>query len=169
LTLDRLAAAWRGLLDFPGLAAMQNIHPLIVHFPIVFLSTAALLYWVAALSRIERLGWAAFWMLAAGAATATIAVWSGLNAGAGVMVAPSVRQHILNHHKQLMLATWAMSLGLLVWASFARPMPQRVRALFVIALLVMIVTLMHGVDYGGWMVFGYNAGGSLPQPIEFDH
>jgi hypothetical protein len=34
--------------------------------------------------------------------------------------------------------------------------------LFVMAGLVVI-----GADFGGWMVYGYNAGGSLPQPIEF--
>jgi hypothetical protein len=26
---------------------------------------------------------------------------------------------------------------------------------------------VKGADYGGWMVYRYNAGGSLPQPIEF--
>jgi hypothetical protein len=24
-----------------------------------------------------------------------------------------------------------------------------------------------GADYGAWMVYSYNAGGSMPQPIEF--
>jgi hypothetical protein len=34
-------------------------------------------------------------------------------------------------------------------------------------MLLMAAILVKGADYGGWMVFGYNAGGSLPQPIEF--
>jgi hypothetical protein len=31
----------------------------------------------------------------------------------------------------------------------------------------MAIALIKGADYGAWMVYGYNAGGALPQPIEF--
>jgi hypothetical protein len=83
------------------------------------------------------------------------------------MLAPSVRQHILVHHKQFMLAALGLSIVLGLWAWIARPMPRRGRVLFMIGLLVMTAILAKGADFGGWMVYGYNAGGSLPQPIEF--
>jgi hypothetical protein len=46
-------------------------------------------------------------------------------------------------------------------------MPRVGRAGFLLLLLAMTAILVRGADYGGWMVFGYNAGGSLPQPVEF--
>ncbi len=106
-------------------------------------------------------------MLALGTLGAALAVWTGLRAGAGVMVAQSVRDHILIHHKQLMIAVFAMSLGLSAWAITARPMPRRGRAGFVVLMVAMALLTATGADYGAWMVYGYNAGGELPQPIEF--
>jgi uncharacterized membrane protein len=168
LALDQRGAALRELLNFPGAASMQNLHPLVVHFPIVFLISATVLYLIALLMRREQWAQAAFWMLMAGAAAATLGIWTGLRAEDSVMVAPTVRMHILIHHKHLMVATWIMSIVLAGWAIAARPFPRRGKLLFILLLIVMTGTLVHGVDYGGWMVFGYNAGGSLPQPIEFD-
>jgi len=78
-----------------------------------------------------------------------------------------VRARVLLQHEQLMLPAWGLSLGLLAWAILAPPMPRRGGFVFLALLLVMAGVLIKGADYGGWMVFGYNAGGSLPQPIEF--
>lgn len=151
----------------PGEQGLQNIHPLLVHYPIAFLTGAILIYFVALIARRESLEWMALWMLALGSITAAMAVWSGLRAGDGVMVAPSVREHILVHHKHYMIATFVLSAILFAWGVAARPMPRRGRAAFFILLLAMGAILIKGADYGGWMVYGYNAGGSLPQPIEF--
>jgi hypothetical protein len=83
------------------------------------------------------------------------------------MIAPSVRSHILVYHEWSMLAVLALSIVLAAWALLARPMPRKGRIGFMLGLALMTVILAKGADYGGWMVFGYNAGGSLPQPIEF--
>ncbi|MGH7880015.1 MAG: DUF2231 domain-containing protein [Candidatus Binataceae bacterium] len=157
----------RHLLEFPGVAVLQNSHPLIVHFPLAFLTGATAVYLAAAIARRESWAWAAFWMLALGALGATAAVRTGLAAGHSVMIAPSVRAHLLIHHEHLMLTAWGLSLILLAWAIIARPMPRRGAFIFLALLLVMTAALVKGEDYGAWMVFGYNAGGSLPQPIEF--
>jgi heme A synthase len=106
-------------------------------------------------------------MLALGTLGAGAAVWTGLRAGEGVMIAPSVRDHILVFHRALMLIVFALSLALCLWALSARPMPRRGRSAFVVLLFVMTALLAIGADFGGWMVYSYNAGGSLPQPIEF--
>src|SRR5216684_6268334 len=157
----------RHLADFPGVAVMQNLHPLVVHFPIAFLSGATLMYFAAWLARREALAWTGLWMLALGAVGASIALRTGLAAGESVMVAPSVRAQILIHHEHAMVTVWALSIALLAWALIARPMPRRGLLGFLALLILMTLTLAKGADYGGWMVFGYNAGGSLPQPIEF--
>jgi uncharacterized membrane protein len=157
----------RHLLGFPGVAVLQNLHPLMVHFPIAFLTGATALYLGAAITRREPWAWVALWMLALGALGATAAVRTGLAAGQSVMVAPAVRARVLLQHEHMMLTAWVLSLALLVWAILAPPMPKRGALIFLALLLVMAGVLTKGADYGGWMVFGYNAGGSLPQPIEF--
>lgn len=83
------------------------------------------------------------------------------------MIAPSVKEHLLLYHKRIMLAVMALSAALTIWASIARPMPRRGRVAFMILLLAMVALVAKGADYGGRMVYDYNAGGSLPQPIDF--
>jgi uncharacterized membrane protein len=165
--MEGMAARARELLQFRGLEALQNIHPLVVHYPVALLSLSALLYVGAWVSRRESWAWTALWMLTLGTLGAALAVWTGLRAGAGVMVAQSVRDHILIHHKHVMVAVFAMSAALSAWAIIARPMPQRGRAGFVALMVAMALLLAAGADCGAWMVYGYNAGGNLPQPIEF--
>jgi uncharacterized membrane protein len=155
------------LFRLPGASSLQNIHPLIVHFPIALLTVALLVYVMSWILRRPDWAWVALWMLALGTAGAAFAVWTGLRAEEGVMIAPSVREHILVHHKHFMITVLVLSVMLTAWALAARPMPSRGRTLFIVMLLALTFCIIRGADYGGWMVFGYNAGGSLPQPIEF--
>lgn len=89
---------------FPGAQHLQNPHPLIVHFPIAFLTGAALIYLLAWVVRKESWAWTALWLLALGALSAVAAVATGLYAEPGVMVADSVRMELLVPHKRFMLA-----------------------------------------------------------------
>ena len=161
-----MAVRARELFQFRGLEAVQNLHPLVVHFPVALLTLATLLYVVAWASKRDAWAWPALWMLAIGTLAAAVAVWTGLRAGDGVMVAESVREHILIHHKQVMIAAFAMSVLLSAWALYAPPMPQRGRLIFLALAVVMASLIAKGADYGAWMVYGYSAGGTLPQPIE---
>src|SRR5579859_3221457 len=95
-----MAARARELFQFRGFAAVQNFHPLVVHYPVALLTLAALLYVGAWMFRRESWAWPALWMLALGTLGAGLAVWTGLRADTSVMVAESVRGHILIHHKQ---------------------------------------------------------------------
>jgi uncharacterized membrane protein len=155
------------LAHFRGAGSLQNIHPLIVHYPIAFLTASVLIYLLAWILRRELLESLGLWLLSLGTLSAGAAVYTGWSGSEGVMIALSVREHILEYHKWLMLAVFGLSTALTVWALLARPMPRRGRMLFVIGLMLMTLMLAKGADYGGWMVFGYNTGGSLPQPIEF--
>ncbi len=84
------------------------------------------------------------------------------------MVSLSVRDQLLRHHKQLMLAASAVTGVLIVWAIAARPMPARGRYVFLAGLLLVILLMAAGADFGGRMVYDYNAGGNAcPQPIDF--
>jgi len=162
-----MTADVRDLFKLPGLDALQNLHPLVVHFPIALLTMAALLYLVACGWKRDAWAWPALWMLTIGTLGAALALWTGLRAGAGVMVAESVRDHILIHHEHLMIVVFAMSVALTAWALLTPPMPRRGRVVFVALMVVLASLIVKGADYGAWMVYGYNAGGALPQPIDF--
>jgi uncharacterized membrane protein len=160
------AAFWH-LAQFRGAQGLQNLHPLLVHYPIAFLTVSVPIYFLAWILRSESLELIGLWLLGLGTLGAAAAACTGLLGSEGVMVAPSVREHILVYHKWLMLAVLALGILLAGWALRARPMPRKGRVCFMIGLVLMALVLTKGADYGGWMVYGYNAGGSLPQPIEF--
>jgi uncharacterized membrane protein len=152
----------------PGVQHIQNVHPLVVHFPIAFLMGAALFYFLALIFRKDTLATTAFLLLILGAFSACVAAGSGLYAEDGVMVSLSVREHLLEHHEQLMLATTGLSIALTIWAVIARPFPRKKRGIFIFLIVIMLGIMTWGADYGARMVYDYNAGGNAcSQPIEF--
>ena len=139
---------------------LQNIHPLVVHFPIAFLVGAALFYGMAWVLGREALATTALWMLLLGAISAGVAVGTGLYAEEGVMVSRSVRDHLLEPHETLMLTTLGLSIVLTIWALIARPSPQKGRIFFILLFVALLVVMSIGADYGARMVYDYNAGGN---------
>lgn len=111
----------------PGAQHLQNIHPLVIHFPIAFLMGAALLYVAAWLLKSDRFAQSAFVVLVLGAVSLAVAVATGLYAEQGVMVHLSVRTQLLAPHKRLMLVTSGLCAVLTGWAMLARPFPSRGR------------------------------------------
>jgi uncharacterized membrane protein len=152
----------------PGVQHLQNIHPLVVHFPIAFLVGAALFYFLSWIFRSQTFATTAFLLLILGTLAAGAAVGTGLYGEEGVMVSRSVREHLLEPHEKLMLTTIGVSIGLTIWAVIARPFPKKKRLLFLFLLLVLLGIMSVGADYGARMVYDYNAGGNAcSQPIEF--
>jgi uncharacterized membrane protein len=152
----------------PGVQHLQNIHPLVVHFPIAFLVGAALFYFLSSIFQRVTLATTAFSLLILGALSACIAAGTGLYAEEGVMVSFSVRGHLLDVHERLMLGTTGLSILLALWAVIARPFPKKGRIIFLILFVLLLAMMTLGADYGARLVYDYNAGGSAcPQPIEF--
>ena len=152
----------------PGLQHLQNIHPLVVHFPIALLMSAALFYALALVFRKDTLTATAFSLLILGALSACVVAGTGLYAEDGVMVSFSVREHLLDVHERFMLVTTGLSIILTVWAVIARPFPKKGRPIFLLLFLALLVVMTLGADYGARMVYDYNAGGNAcSQPIEF--
>ncbi len=154
---------------FPGAQHLQNPHPLVVHFPIAFLYGAALLYLVAWISRRESVAWCALWLLVLGVIGAAVSIATGLYAREGVMVAQGVRENVLRPHMWTMIAASALAALLLLWALIRRPMPSAGRLLFMAGLLAVVILIAKGADWGGLMVYDYNAGGgACSQPIDYN-
>lgn len=109
------------------------------------------------------------WLLVLGVISAAVAVGTGLWFAPGVMLDPAVKEHLLRPHKWIMIASASLAALLTVWALLKRPMPQGGKYAFLAGLLVLIVLIAKGADYGGLMVFDYNAGGgACGQPIEYN-
>lgn len=108
-------------------------------------------------------------MLGLGTLGAVAAAATGIYAGEGVMLARSVKAALLTPHERLMLVACVLSLALTEWALVVEPpFPQAGRSGFMIMMLLLIAILAVGADYGGRMVYDYNAGGNAcGQPIEF--
>jgi len=151
-----------------GARHLQNIHPLVIHFPIAFLNGALLFYLAGWLFKKEAWAGAGFRVLLLGALSLAVSVGTGLYAEQGVMVHLSVRQHLLLPHKNFMIWTSVLCATAVIWAIAARPFPRKGRILFLILLLTTVCVMTLGADYGGRLVYDYNAGGSAcPQPIKF--
>ena len=57
--------------------------------------------------------------------------------------------------------------ALTLWAIASRPMPTRGRYVFLAGLIALLGLITAGADFGGEMVFSYNAGGpACAQPID---
>lgn len=152
----------------PGAQHLQNIHPLVIHFPIAFLMGAALFYFLAWIFRKDHFAITGFSLLILGTLSLAVVVATGLWAEQGVMVHLSVRENLLVPHKKLMLLTSFLCVVTTIWAVAARPFPKKGRILFLILLLVVVGVMTLGADYGGRLVYDYNAGGNAcPQPIKF--
>lgn len=147
---------------------LQNIHPLVIHFPIAFLIGAAFFYFGAWIFKKEDFAGTAFLLLIVGALSLVASVATGLYAEQGVMVALSVRENLLKPHKNYMLGTLGICLILTFWALIARPFPKKGRILFLLLFLTMVGLMAIGADFGGRLVYDYNAGGNAcRQPIQF--
>lgn len=152
----------------PGVQHLQNIHPLVVHFPIAFLVGAALFYFLSWIFRNQTFAMTAFLLLILGTLAAGAAVGTGLYAEEGVMVSRSVREHLLELHETFMLVTLGLSIVLSVWALIARPFPKKGKWIFLLLFLILLGIMTVGADHGARMVYDYNSGGSAcSQPIEF--
>jgi predicted CXXCH cytochrome family protein len=152
----------------PGWDSALNHHPAFVHFPIA-LWLAALLFEIAAVwRRDDFIHRTSVWLLWLGTVAGTFAVATGLHAASKV---PSGVDRILETHKDLMLISYFLALGLSLLALFAgRRMTYRLRAVLLGGLLLLSAFMILGTDRGAEMVgrYGFGVNGSIrraPAPL----
>ncbi len=139
----------------PGITAMANIHPMLVHFPIAFLVTFFVLDTVAILA--NKIAWRkiASWFLYLGTVAAGFTVLAGFIAADSVPHGDNVHE-IMERHEHL--GIWVLSLAtiLSVWRYKAGESLRGVaNGLFMFTSALLCLLLSLGADLGGLMVYKY--------------
>jgi uncharacterized membrane protein len=139
----------------PGIAAMENFHPLFVHFPIALLSLFFVLDALGSLSRNLLIRDVASWFLYLGTLFAGITVALGLHAADTVAHGDDVHM-IMEHHEHLGISVLSLALVLSAWRMFARDgISGSWNTLHLSMAGILAVILAFTADLGGLMVYGY--------------
>lgn len=154
----------------PGMAALPNVHPLLVHFPIALLGTYLPVELVAALSGSRRLTQLASGLLYLGAVLALPTVLAGLQAAAGVPHDDAVHA-VLERHARYGIAVCVGAILLSLWRLVVRErFSSTGRALHLLLSAILLGLLTLGADLGGYMVYGHGVGvRGMAQPAGHRH
>lgn len=139
----------------PGISSMENIHPLLVHFPIAFLSAFFILDLVGTLVRKQHWRDVASWLLYLGTVAAAFAVTAGLIAASTVAHSEEVHA-IMERHEHLGISVLSLATLLSIWRMKAGGIIQGGANSFFLVLAGLLCVLMAlGADLGGLMVYRY--------------
>ncbi|MGR9086277.1 MAG: DUF2231 domain-containing protein [Gammaproteobacteria bacterium] len=140
---------------FPGIAAMDNIHPLLVHFPIAFLS--GFFFVDLAGTWANKDGWrkVASWFLYLGTMAAAMAVLAGFWAAESVAHGENVHD-IMEMHEQYGIVVLSLASVLSVWRwAGGGSIRGGANTLFLMLSAGMCAAMALGADLGGLMVYKY--------------
>jgi uncharacterized membrane protein len=149
----------------PGITGMDNVHPLLVHFPIAFLSAFFALDLVGTLAKKPQWRSVAGWFLYFGAVAAIFTVIAGLIAADSVAHGQDVHA-IMERHKHIGISVLSLAIALSIWRMKSGALIRGgANSFFLILSALLCVLLMLGADLGGLMVYTYGvAVKSAPVP-----
>lgn len=143
--------AW-DLLGFRGLWELLNLHPLVVHFPIVLFPTAVFFYALGVLGRRATFLPAARLCLGLAWGSAVFAVWTGTRAEGTFPHSPALHR-MMETHEALGFTVVAAGTVLLLWSRIARDGVPRTPRLFLVACGLTLCVLLQNADLGARMVY----------------
>jgi uncharacterized membrane protein len=139
----------------PGLSSMDNIHPMLVHFPLAFLSTFFVLDLVGALAKKQHWRDVASWLLYLGTIAAVFTVMAGFMAANSVAHGEDVHD-IMENHEHLGVSVLSLAILLSVWRLKSGGIIQgAANGFFLMLSTLLCVLMMLGADLGGLMVYKY--------------
>jgi len=140
---------------FPGLSAMENPHPVFVHFPLVLLPVSLLFLVLARLRKRPDFERVAVWLLWLGTLGALAAAGTGMLAEEEVQV-PEAAHEVLELHEVLGKVAAGFALLLSLAAAFGRRwLGERLGAVLLVGLLLLTGLLAVGADRGALLVYQY--------------
>jgi len=139
----------------PGIASMDNIHPLLVHYPIAFLTAFFALDLLGTLAKKDSWRRVAGWLLHMGTVGAALAVAAGLIAEGSVAHGGNSHE-IMETHEKIGIAVLILSLALSVWRGGGERFPKgAANTLHLIFAGLLFGLICLGADLGGMMVYKY--------------
>lgn len=139
----------------PGIAGMDNIHPLFVHFPIAFFTAFFLLDVIGTLAKKAQWRYVASWLLYLGTVAAAFTVVAGLFAADSVEHGENVHD-IMERHEHIGITVLSLSLFLSAWRLKHWGLHSGgANTLFLCLAGFLCVLLSLGADLGGLMVYQY--------------
>jgi uncharacterized membrane protein len=139
----------------PGLAGIQNFHPLLVHFPIALLSAFLLLDVIGTLAKKTHWRDAASWFLYFGTVAAGLTVMAGFIAADSVAHGENVHD-IMELHEHIGVAVLVVAILLSIWRIAGGSLIQGAANGLFLTLTTLLCGLMAlGADLGGLMVYKY--------------
>lgn len=150
---------------FPGMTAIANIHPLLVHFPIAFLSVFLAVDLSAVVAGKREWRRLAGGLLYLGTITAAFTVAAGLLAAETVAHGEEVHD-IMESHEHFGISVLVMASLLSLWRlRWGHSLRGAVNTLYLVVASVMVAIMILGADLGGLMVYGHGvAVKAVPQP-----
>jgi uncharacterized membrane protein len=134
-----------------GVTSLANIHPLLVHFPIAFLSLFVVVDLIGtAMKKMEFRQFAAG-LLYLGTIFAGFTVWAGMHAAETIPHSHNVHE-MMERHEHLGISIFALSAALSAWR-LRRPVEHW--GIYNFFTLVLLGILILGADLGGLMVYKY--------------
>lgn len=139
----------------PGIANMDNIHPLLVHFPIAFLSAFFAVDLLGTVAKKAQWRNVAGCMLYLGTMAAAFTVWAGFNAAGTVAHGQNVHD-IMENHEHFGVAVLSLAALLSAWRLKSHGLIQGgANVLFLILSTLLVLIMSLGADLGGLMVYHY--------------
>lgn len=139
----------------PGIANMDNIHPLLVHFPIALLSSFFVLDLLGSVLKKPHWRSAASFFLYLGAIAAALTVIAGFSAADSVAHGQNVHD-IMENHEHFGVSVLSLALILSLWRLKSRDLIHGgANVFFQILSALLVVIMILGADLGGLMVYHY--------------
>ncbi len=149
---------------FPGLAALPNVHPVLVHFPIAFF-IGALLMEAMAVFRDEKFHLVATWMCYLATISVVITLFSGFIAEYSIAAADPMGHHSPAHnyihiHRNFMLIATAVALLFTAYLFIVnlKQAWRKQRWGILVGLAIVCTLISLGADRGSRLVFEFGIG-----------
>ncbi len=143
----------------PGVGAMDNIHPLFVHYPIALFTAFFIAELFGLLFKKEHFRAAASFTLYLGNVAALMTVLAGFYAASTVEHSEAVHA-IMERHEGFGVTVLILATLLSLWRLYVRRrFSSGAQLLHLAAAFILVVIIALGADLGGLMVYKYGVGG----------
>jgi len=143
----------------PGIGAMDNIHPLFVHYPIALFTAFLVAEFFGVILKNEDFLCAASFCLYLGTIAALFTVAAGYYAAATVEHSEAVHA-IMENHEGFGVTVLIIAAFLSAWRLYVRRrFSPKAQILHIIMAFALAIIIALGADLGGLMVYKYGVGG----------